>query len=139
MPYDPNYVMIAADDAEALGGLLFDATTHTRARGPIGERLAEKLLAAQIVPTAALPVDVVRLGAAVTYAELPAGRQRTVRIVTPPLADANEGRVSVLSPIGSALLGQPVGAVLDVDLPSGRPLPVRVEAIEHLPAVAPTN
>jgi len=132
MPDDLTTVLIAADDAEALGRLLFDPRTHARSRNPAGDRLADKLLAAQIVADAALPANIVRLGAAVRYTELASGTARTVSIVAPPLADADAGRISVLSPIGSALLGQPVGAVLEVDLPTGRPLPVRVDSIERL-------
>lgn len=134
MPYDPTNLMIAADDAEALGWLVFDSSTHARSRSPAAERLAEKLLAAQIVPAGALPGGVVRLGAAVTYRELPEGARRTLRVVTPLHADANEGRVSALSPIGCALLGQPAGAVVEVALPNGATLSIRIEEIEHAPA-----
>lgn len=134
MPYDPTNLMIAADDAEALGWLVFDSSTHARSKSPAAERLADKLMAAQIMPAAAVPADVVRLGSAVTYRELPAGARRTLRVVTPLHADANEGRVSVLSPIGCALLGQGVGAVVDVELPTGATLSIRLEGIDHAPA-----
>ena len=134
MPYDPTNLMIAADDAEALGWLVFDSSTHARSKSPAAERLADTLMAAQIMPAAAVPADVVRLGSAVTYRELPAGARRTLRVVTPLHADANEGRVSVLSPIGCALLGQGVGAVVDVELPTGATLSIRLEGIDHAPA-----
>lgn len=129
MPYDLCYPMIAADDAEALGWLVFDSSTHARSKSPAAERLAEKLLAAQIMPTEAIPAGVVRLGSAVTYRELPEGGRRTLRVVTPLHADANEGRVSVLSPIGCALLGQAVGALVDVELPTAAILSVQLEEV----------
>jgi transcription elongation GreA/GreB family factor len=44
--------------------------------------------------------------------------------VYPAQADAGAGRVSVLSPIGRALLGRSVRSLTDVVLPTGRPLAV---------------
>ena len=136
MTYDQPDLMIAVDDAEALGGLMFDSQTHARAKSPAGERLAEKLFAAQILPADAMPDSVVRLGSAVTYAELPDGPRRTLRVVAPLLADANEGRVSVLSPIGCALLGHGVGAVVDVQLPNRTSMRVRLDEVEHAAALS---
>ena len=136
MNYDPLDLMIAADDAEALGGLMYDANSHARTRNPACERLAEKLFAAQIVPAEAMPGHFVRLGSAVTYAEVPRGARRTLRVVAPQLADANEGRVSVLSPIGCALLGHGVGAVVDVQLPNGSSMQVRLDEVEHAAALS---
>lgn len=135
MPYDPTtQIIIAADEAETLARLVFDSGTHARSRGAAADRLANKLMAAQIVPAEAMPAGVVRLGSAATYRELPAGARRTLRVVTPPLADANEGRVSVLSPIGCALLGLAAGTTAEVELPTGALLPVHLEEIEHAPA-----
>jgi regulator of nucleoside diphosphate kinase len=131
MPYDPMAVTIAADDAEALGWLLFESNTHARLKTPAGERLTEKLFAAQILAAEAVPAEVARLGSTVTYTELPGGTIRSVRVVTPLHADANEGRVSVLSPIGCALLGHGVGAIVDVHLPTGASMQVRVDEVEH--------
>jgi transcription elongation GreA/GreB family factor len=136
MPYDPMTVTIAADDAEALGWLLFESNTHARLKTAAGERLTEKLFAAQILAAEAVPGDVARLGSTVTYTELPAGARRSVRVVTPLHADANEGRVSVLSPIGCALLGHGVGAVVEVQLPTGNSMRVRVEEVEPAAAVS---
>ncbi len=79
----------------------------------------------------AVPAEVARLGSTVTYTELPSGTRRSVRVVTPPNADANEGRVSVPSPIGCALLGHGVDAVVDVHLPAGASMHVRVDEAEH--------
>lgn len=53
----------------------------------------------------------VRLGTKVTYRDLPAGRERTVRVGLPGEADVDENRISVLAPVGAALIGLSVGDV----------------------------
>lgn len=124
-------VMLTTDDAEALGWLLFDSRTHARLRTPASERLTETLLSALIVRASALPADRARLGSTVSYEELPAGAARSIRLVMPIHADANEGRVSVLTPIGCALLGHAAGSVVDVALPTGTTVRVRIAEVEQ--------
>ena len=70
--------------------------------------------------------DTVRVGFTVTYEELPAGTRRRVTLVIPREADASVGRISVLSPVGRALLGRTNGQVVPVALPMGREVSVRV-------------
>jgi transcription elongation GreA/GreB family factor len=62
----------------------------------------------------------------VVYREEPAGTRRTVSVVHPSHANPAEGRVSVLSPVGRALLGRKRGAVASIDVPGGRALTIRV-------------
>lgn len=72
---------------------------------------------------------IVRLGSTVTYRDLRTKRERTVEVVRPDRADSDENRVSVLSPIGAALLGLARDAVFrwtDVD---GRLRAVKVLAL----------
>jgi regulator of nucleoside diphosphate kinase len=70
--------------------------------------LAEELLAelerARVVKAAAMPADVVRMGSTVTY-QADDGQQRTVTLTFPADADINLNRISILTPIGTALLG----------------------------------
>jgi regulator of nucleoside diphosphate kinase len=62
---------------------------------------------------------------------IPDGVAETVTIVYPAQADARAGRVSVLSPIGRALLGRLVGSVVDVLLPTGRHFAVRIVEVSR--------
>jgi regulator of nucleoside diphosphate kinase len=60
-----------------------------------------------------------------------------VTLVEPAAADAAAGRISVLSPIGLALIGRRRGAVSDALLPNGRRLTLRVlDAAPALEAAA---
>ena len=131
-------ITLSADDAAALARLLADRSAPLAHEAR--DALAEKLLDAQIEPARAVP-RAVRLQSRVVYEELPAGTRRAVVIVNPRDADAERGRISVLSPVGRALLGNAVGAVLEVPLPAGRALLVRIAALgaaadEPLPAEA---
>jgi regulator of nucleoside diphosphate kinase len=55
----------------------------------------------------------------VVYEDHTSGARRTVRVVYPKDADSSRGWVSVLAPIGSALLGLRVGQQIVWNVPSG--------------------
>jgi transcription elongation GreA/GreB family factor len=57
------------------------------------------------------------------------GPEETWQLVPPLEADADESRISVLTPVGQALLGNPVGEVIEVEAPSSSYL-VEITAIE---------
>ena len=79
------------------------------------------------------PRDRVAMGSQVTYEQLPDGARRTVTLVFPVDADAGNGRVSVLSPIGLALLGRARGTSVEAALPDGRRLRIRILSLERVP------
>lgn len=56
-----------------------------------------------------------------------AGREQTFRLVSAAEADVRNGKISVTSPIGKALLGKAPGDVVEVDVPAGR---VTMEILE---------
>jgi regulator of nucleoside diphosphate kinase len=81
---------------------------------------------ARLVPTDRLPRDRVALHSNVTYEEHPSGRRRTVTPVLPENADPAKARISVLSPIGLALIGRQCGSVVKAATPNGKGLIVRI-------------
>lgn len=102
---------------------------------PAAELLDAELHRATIVARQDVPPDVVTMNSDVTYEDLSTGAQRTVRLVYPGDADASQQRVSVLAPIGSALLGLRVGQDIDWPLPSGSRR-IRVVALPYQPEAA---
>ena len=88
---------------------LIDLAVAAQARAPesAGSLLFE-LERATVVQSDAMPPGVVRLGSTVTY-QADAGEPRRVTLVLPAAADISSGRVSVLTPIGAALIGLRVG------------------------------
>jgi len=72
---------------------------------------------AAIVPSRAIAADVVTMNSTVVLVSRPSGERSTLTLVYPKDADPDEGRVSVLSPLGRALIGAHVGEVVRVLVP----------------------
>ena len=123
-------IIISADDAQILSGLL-NGTAEQAA-----ELLTEAFGGAEIVEPDRVPTDIVRLNAPVEYLEAETGARRRVTLVPPQDADPNARRISVLSPVGRAVLGRKVGMVSEADLPNGLSLELEIVAVEPL-AVTP--
>lgn len=122
-------LLVSAHDAEMLASILGRGRV-IGADAAAARDLADLLTEARLVPHELLPPDRVVMNALVTYEEVPKGAQRSVTLVHPSDADAAQGRVSVLSPVGRALLGRTPGAVIDAALPDGRELGFRILAVE---------
>jgi len=91
--------------------------TYVRARiGQLRERLAQ--LAA--VNLGQVPRDRAALGSRVTLLDRDSGAEVRYELVFPELADADQGWISVASPIGKSLLNRRAGDEFAIDVPSGR-------------------
>jgi regulator of nucleoside diphosphate kinase len=116
-------LIVSARDAEVLALMLGE-----RRRGPVeaANALADVLLEARLVPHDELPADRIAMNSKVTYRVEPGGERRSVILVHPIESDPSEGRISVLSPVGRALLGRTPGSVVVVAVPGGKELTLRV-------------
>lgn len=124
-------LLVSFPDAAALGLMLGERRRNHALEAAAADALADLLMDAKLVPGEALPVDRVAMNSHVTYEELPGRVRRSVSLVYPVDAEATEGRISVLSPIGLALLGRAPGAVVEAALPDGRRLRIRIVALER--------
>lgn len=95
--------------------------------------LPEMLAGARVVPGREVPADVVTMYSSVLVQEHPAAAPRKLTLCYPEDAEPAQGFVSVLSPVGSALLGLPVGALAQWRLPDGRTAQARVIEILFQP------
>ena len=95
-------ILIAETDFDYLANL-------TNARGgalsEVMTFLEQELERADVVPDPYLPDDAIRLHSRVTYRDLVTGHERTVILAYPQEEDISLGRISVLTPVGAALLG----------------------------------
>ena len=73
--------------------------------------------------------QVVRLGCKVTLHELSSGRRSSYSLVTKNEAAPANGKISIVSPLGKAVLNQPEGKVVKVAAPAGE-MRYRIEGIE---------
>ena len=124
-------LLVSFPDAAALGLMLGERRRNHALEAAAADALADLLMDAKLVPDEVLPVDRVAMNSRVTYEELPGRVRRSVSLVFPIDADAGEGRISVLSPIGLSLLGRAPGAVVEPPMPDGRRLRIRILALEH--------
>jgi regulator of nucleoside diphosphate kinase len=116
---------ITSDDAVLLRRLLSERALVSGSDETMDALLAT-LNDAQVVEPQALPPGTVGLNSTLTYEELPTQTLRRVTLVEPRHADPGQGRISVLSPIGRALLGQVRGRLIEVELPAGRRMTIRL-------------
>ncbi|WP_201864980.1 nucleoside diphosphate kinase regulator [Microvirga soli] len=101
----PRIILTAADHEKL--SVLANAAANTMPE--VAAELAEELDRAQILATGRQPVDTVCMGCEVDFRDDMTGRVQTVTLVCPQEADISKGRISVLTPIGTALIGLPVG------------------------------
>lgn len=85
----------------------------------LSDELAEELDRAIVVKMEQVPEDVVTMHARCTYIDRRIGMQREIELVYPDEADPAIGKVSVLTPVGSALIGLKVGQEIDWEFPDG--------------------
>lgn len=92
-------------------------------------QIFEELDRATLHESDALPPDAVRLGSLVDFVDERSGRRQLVEIVLPGEANIAAGKVSILTPIGIALLG--VRAKSEIDWPdlTGQSRRLRVVAV----------
>ena len=95
--------------------------------------LADELDRATVVPAERVPTEVVTMHSRVLYADEQTRERREVQLVYPEEADAAAGRISVLAPVGIALLGLSVGQSIDWPFPGGVMRRLRVEHIVSQP------
>lgn len=128
-PMLPPPITVSSLDVSRLEPLLEDLADKA------GARLEEELLRATVVAPAAMPADVVTMNSRVRCQEVLSGREWAVTLVYP--RDAGKpGSVSVLAPVGAALLGLSVGQTIDWPGPNGRTLRLSILEIEYQPEAA---
>ena len=94
--------------------------------------LEEELGRARIVDSAAIPADVVTMNSRVRFQD-ESGEELEITLVYPQDADVDQGMVSVLAPVGSALLGLSVGQSIEWPMPKNERRRLRVAAVTYQP------
>ena len=127
----PAILYVTEQDRTALRKLF--ATVHPgRGDGRAMARLREELERATIVRSGDVPAGVITLNSRARIADVDTGTVAEYTLVLPLHADIGQGRVSVLAPVGTALLGQQEGDVVEWTVPAGRKR-FRVEAVLYQP------
>ena len=101
---NPEIILSTADHHQ-LNILAMAGLNHTPEQS---DNLLYELERARVLDANSVPADIVRMGSTVRY-RTDAGQEPQVTVVYPVDADIAEGRISVLTPVGTALIGLRVG------------------------------
>jgi regulator of nucleoside diphosphate kinase len=102
-------------------------------RSTYSEWLQDELDRAEVVEPTAISPKVVTMNSQVVYRDENTGKELQVTLVFPNDADAASGKISVLAPVGAALLGLSEGQTIEWKTPSGDPRTLRVKSILYQP------
>lgn len=81
--------------------------------------LTEELKTAHIIDEEEMPSDIIRFNSMVTVA-FDNGIEKSVQLVVPVDRDVKKNKISVLTPMGSALMGYSQGDSIEWDFPNGK-------------------
>lgn len=97
--------------------------------------LEDALGTCKVVAPDEMPGNVVTLNSRVKYFDLDTSQERIATLVFPSKADLSEGRISITSPIGAAILGYAEGDVVNWKVYSGRKT-IRIVEVLYQPEAA---
>lgn len=110
-------ILVTKEDKRRLSGL---ANSGMERFPRVADFLAREMERASIVPDDADMRGVVRMGSQVDYRDDDSGEAREVVLVYPHDADISRKRISVLTPVGAALIGLSVGQTIQFQTPDRR-------------------
>lgn len=113
---NPNSLYITPDDYAKLRLLIGAARPSGHAAL---KKLAEELDRATVIDAAAMPAGVVMLESHVEYQDLVTGEMEAFTLTLPERANVEEKRLSVIAPIGTALIGYRAGDIVNWVTPGG--------------------
>lgn len=116
-------LILTSGDFQKLSSLVSSTQTE------IAELLEEELSKASIVPDDELPQDVVSMNATVRFQDLDTEKESTVTLVYPHEANIDENKISILAPVGSALIGLRVGQMIIWPVPNGKEKRMKVTSV----------
>lgn len=100
------------------------------------EKLESELVRANVVSREKIPRDVVTMNSRVVFENETTRERREITLVYPGGADIDAGRISVLVPVGTALLGLRAGQSIDWELPGGEKQRFRIVEVPFQPEAA---
>lgn len=112
-------IYITAFDRERLYGIINNHRSASLKMKAQIDRLEEELEKAVVVEPQDIPADVVTMNTKLRLRDEQSGEERILILVFPSDADFEKNRLSVLAPVGTALLGYRVGDVIEWEVPSG--------------------
>lgn len=124
----PPDIMLSTTDYDRLDVLLRTQKADSMAT----ETLRQEIERSTLVEPEQLPPNVVSMNSTVRF-RFAEGKTSTLTLVYPKDLDQNGQQISVLAPVGSALLGLSIGDVINWPLPGGNMSTITIEDIIYQP------
>ena len=128
---DQPEIYVTTHDYERLSALA--DFYRSRRCGVLVDFLIDELERAELVPAAEVGHKVVTMNSRVRIMDPDTGESRTVTLVYPGEEDSLRGKVSVFTPLGTALLGLPEGARMEWRTLDGRRKSISVLEVQYQP------
>ena len=123
-------IILSSLDFERLDALLDEPTLRNL---PGAIKLRDEMVRAEIVEPADMPPTTVTMNSTVSFKMLPEENEIKLTLVYPKDANGDPDRISVLAPVGSALLGLSVGQKIEWPTPSGKSVQVEIISVSYQP------
>ena len=124
-------IVVSSLDLERIEALL-----DAQGQLPGVQALRDELARAEILAPEQMPADVVTMNSTVRVADVDSGDVHELTLVYPRDAGGGGDKVSVLAPVGSAILGLRIGQTMQWPMPGGKLRTLRIEAIAYQPEAA---
>ena len=111
-------MLVTVNDYRRLIGLMEVASLKAK-KPQIAEQLYNALMGAKMLPPENISSSVITMDSRVLVRDLSSGREAELTIVYPKDADNRQGKISVFSEIGIALLGQQGGDTVSWKVTAG--------------------
>lgn len=112
-------IWITSFDIERLSSIIESSKTAGHQKKLYLKQLDQELEKARVVSPHDIPGDVITMNSIVRVRDLGSGEKKDYTLVFPSDARIEEGKISILSAIGTALIGYRVGDVVEWQVPSG--------------------
>ena len=126
-----RHIIITQQDLDRLHALIEGVASERNQEA--AEALESELATARVVEPGEIPADVVTMNSRLRFLDESTGKEREATLVFPKDADPGSGKISVLAPVGAALIGLRAGDTSDWPLPNGRSKRLKILAVTWQP------
>jgi len=110
-------IILSKKDYDLITGLIKNAPSDFSQYSL--KKLSTELKSAKIVETESLPADVIRVNSEVEIVDEKDKKTMTFKLVPPSVSNLKENKLSILAPLGSAIIGYRKGDIVEWEVPAG--------------------